>query len=233
MYHSPTRVGRKPIFSSILYTLRKTNDVVLLCAPDEHAIYVYKSHTGHTSRFSTWPTSHVALFECYWLCDEWGGIISSDACLLYSAFEDFDLPCMETILKIDYLYNVGRWLIRMHDTCFVLDTQGMRYLLTNRNKLQLIAEIDDARLNCMYASTTSTEVRVTDDHSILVYMYKNRICAARTVYPFHIYPNVKLDIPRGLSDPVLRIRYLESERRLQVFCLRHIYTFSLNVQCGC
>ena len=224
----PCKTTANDLQVDFLFAPQTNRHVVLLHAPDERAVYVYISHTQEMLRYSTSPQTPIELFTCYWLCDEIGSFLSSDACTLFSTFEDYDLPCMETILKVDYLYNIGRWLIQMHDTCFVLDRAGMRFLLAKKNKLQLIAEIDGGRLNCMYASTTTSEIRVTVDHTIMLYVYKHRICAARTVYPFRIYPSTKLHIPRDMSDPVLRIRYLESDRLLQVFCLRHIYTFSMS-----
>lgn len=224
----PCKTTANDLQVDFLFAPQTNRHIVLMHTPNESAVYVYISHTQEMLRYSTFPQTPIELFTCYWLCDETGSFLSSDACTLFSTFEDYDLPCTETILKIDYLYNIGRWLIQMHDTCFVLDRAGMRFLLAEKNKLQLIAEIDGGRLNCMYASTTASEVRVTTDHTILLYMYKQRICAARTVYPFRIYPSTKLQIPRDMWDPVLRIRYLEADRLLQVFCLRHIYTFSMS-----
>lgn len=203
----------------LVFSPQNQRHVVLFFSPTEQLVYVHKTHSGEVTRYSTYP--HV-LHTHYWLSGEQGEFFSSSPNLTI----DTGL-WSETIFDVNYLYNIGRWAVQTSDVCFVLDEEGMSQLMREKNKTKLIYAIDTGRLNCMYANFTSPELRFTDDHGIMFYIFKQRICLARTVYPFFMAPNTKIGIPRDVFDPVIRIRYFQSEHVLQIICMKQIYTFNM------
>jgi hypothetical protein len=164
----------------------------------------------------------------FWLCDQDGGFFGSNFSLMYSSVTDSLFECVETIIKIDYLYNVDRWLVQLFGDCLVLDFEGMQIFLHGKNSLELISAIDCSKLiHCAHISTTSTEIHATRDHSIIMYEYKNRLCLAQTTYPFKIFPNIKIQKPPHSFDPLLKIHYDEKNGFIKLFCMHTIYTFNL------
>jgi hypothetical protein len=212
---------RYDVQMDFIFSPQNNRHVVLCFSPNEQAVYVHKLHTGETKHYSTFP--HL-LFTHYWICGENGQFLVGTPDSLLDCWND--VRWSDTVLCVNFLYNIGKWAVRMVDTYFVLDREGMQHLLKYKNRARLISSIDAGDLDCMYTSPTSLETRFTEDHSVMIYVFKQRICLAQTIYPFLMFPVTRIGLERCDIDPV-RIRYIQSENILQIFCTSRVYTFSM------
>ena len=209
----------------VVYKPQTRHHIVLFFVNKEVIVVLAKDDSVTRKCFDTRIND---LTWTFWICDEHGGYLGSNFSLMYSSATDTIIQCVDTIIKIDYLYNVGRWLVHLFGDCLLLDNAGMRDFALGKHSMQFVSAIDCSKfINCTHISTTSTEIHLTSDHSMILYEFKNRICLAQTIHPFNIYPNIKIDKPLNSFDPLLKIHYNEREKIIKLFCINSIYTFNM------